>query len=57
MKLNPFIILAAVAALMLVLALIDMARHQRITPGAKARLLVAAIMGFVLVWQGWFKPQ
>ncbi len=57
MNINAHIILAAVAALMLVLALIDVARHKRITPGAKARLLVALIMGFVLVWQGWLKPQ
>lgn len=53
MKIDAPTVLAIVAAIMLVLGLADVARHRRITPAAKARLLVAAIMGAVLAWLRW----
>jgi hypothetical protein len=53
MKIDASTILASVAVIMLVLGLADVVRHRRITPGAKARLLVAAIMAAVQAWLHW----
>jgi hypothetical protein len=51
----PQLILGLVASVLLVLALIDIARHRRVTLAAQVRLLTAAIFGLVLVWLfgGW----
>jgi branched-subunit amino acid transport protein len=50
MPFKPEWILAIVAAVMLALVLRDVVRERRITPAAKARLLVALIFAAVLVW-------
>jgi hypothetical protein len=50
MSISPQWILAIVGAIMLGLALKDLARHRKITPAVKSRLLVALVFAAVLAW-------
>jgi uncharacterized membrane protein YjjP (DUF1212 family) len=53
MSINPQLVLVIVGGVLLMLALLDIARHKRITPGAKGRLLTALIFALVLAWLNW----
>lgn len=50
MTINAQFILLAVGAVLLLLAVLDIGRHRRITPAAKARLLTAVILMAVGIW-------
>jgi hypothetical protein len=52
-NINPMIVLALVGGALLVLAVLDIVKHKRITPGAKGRLMTALIFAAVLLWQAW----
>lgn len=56
MNINPQIVLAIVGAIMLGLALKDLATHRQITPAVKTRLIIAAIFAAVLIWNAWHIP-
>lgn len=53
MNINPLMVLAAVGAVLFGLAMLDIVKHRRITPGAKGRLMTALIFAAVLIWQAW----
>jgi hypothetical protein len=53
MSINPQLVLAIVGGVLLALALLDVAKHRRITPGAKGRLITALIFAAVLAWLHW----
>lgn len=56
MHIDPKWVLAIVGAIMLALALKDLARERKITPAVKTRLIVAAIFAAVLVWLSIHQP-
>lgn len=56
MPIDPLWILAAVGAILLALALKELARERRITPAVKTRLLVAALFAAVLTWHALQAP-
>lgn len=46
-------VLLGVAGLMVVLAALDIVRHDRMTTTARARLTVALVFGVVVAWLQW----
>lgn len=53
MQISPQWVLAVVGAVMFALAIKDLAAQRKITPAAKARLLLVLIFALVLAWQAW----
>lgn len=56
MSITPQWILAIVGAIMLALALKDLAKHRKVTPAVKSRLILVFIFAAVLVWLSIHQP-